>query len=107
MREDLVFPGQFLTVEEEYSPGQNVWLADDGHILADCVGVSDFDLQNRVVHVKKQSKSVLPLDVGTIILGQVAIVKDSQVIVDFVSAQKNGVDRALTFSGGTIMVSRA
>lgn len=107
MREELVFPGQFLTVEEEYSPGQNVWLADDGRIFADSVGVLDYDVKNRVVHVKKQSKSNLPLDAGTIILGQVAIVKDSQVIVDFISAQKDGVSRTLTFSGGTIMVSRA
>lgn len=103
----FVLPGEFITVEEEFSAGQNVYLEDDGRIFADCVGSVVLDEETRTVHVRKASRSVKPLDAGSIVLGRVGLVKDSQVLVDFISANRNGLPRALTQSSGTIMVSRA
>lgn len=103
----FVLPGDFITVEEEFSAGQNVYLEDDGRIFSECVGTVVLDDENRMVHVKKSSRPVKPLDAGSTVLGRVGLVKDSQVIVDFISANRNGLPRALTQSSGTIMVSRA
>jgi exosome complex component CSL4 len=106
-KDSLVFPGQFLGVEEEYMPGKNAYVGEDGRVFSQTVGVSEFDEQNHEVNVKKISKPVVPIDIGSTIMGNVSIVKENMVVIEIVNAEKNGVPRKILQRSASIMISRA
>jgi exosome complex RNA-binding protein Csl4 len=104
----LVFPGQRLTVEEEYAPGRNAYVDDEGNVVASAFGEAQFDEDGREVNVSPKGR--LPhfsLDVGTIVIGRVTLVKDAVVILNIGYAEKDGEKRAIYDSSAALGVARA
>ncbi|MFH0714963.1 MAG: exosome complex RNA-binding protein Csl4 [Candidatus Diapherotrites archaeon] len=106
-KDSLVFPGQFLGVEEEYMPGKNAYVDEDGRVFSQAVGISEFDEQNHEVNVQKVSKPVIPIDIGSNVVGKVSIVKENMVVVEIINAEKSGVPRKILQRSASIMISRA
>ena len=102
----LVFPGEFLATEEEYSSGVNTFSDSEGRVFADSVGIADFDDAKREVLVSKKSRILKPAGIGSTVLGKVMFVKDNMIVLELVEAEKNGEELRLLHSTGSLMVSR-
>ena len=88
----LVFPGEFLTVEEEYLPGTNTFEEKNGRIYSARIGELEFNEKEREVTVKPKKERKL-LDAGTIITGSVLLVKDSMALIKIIKAEKDNEER--------------
>ncbi len=89
MREKVVVPGEELGISEEYSSEENTYEDEDGTIYADSVGIARFDDDNREVRVKKNS-TVRNFSPGSIVYAIVTGVRKNRVLVNILSAEKNG-----------------
>ncbi len=107
MAESLVFPGDFLSTEEEFLPGQNAYVSDDGRVLADSVGKPLFDSSKREVSVQKSARIVKAIEPGAIVVGRVILVKDSSVVVELIEAAQEGEPRRILQRNAVIMISKA
>ncbi len=105
-KDSLVFPGQFLAVEEEYASGANTYLDEEGRVFSQALGVPTFDEHNHEVNVQKIAKPVVPLDIGSIVLGKVALVKDNMLVLELLRAEKGGVPRKILQGSASVMISR-
>lgn len=103
-KERLVFPGSFLTTEEEFSSGSNSFENEDGKIYSDCIGESDFDLKNREVNVSKKTKILRMLEPGTTVIARVGLVKENNILVEIVEAKKDHEGRVIASSFATIPI---
>lgn len=105
MAEKLVLPGDFLTVEEEFSPSVNTFELE-GRIFSECIGIPEFDGKNKEVKVLKKAREVKALSVNAVVLGRVVMVKDNCVFVELFQALKNGKEERILQSFATLMISR-
>lgn len=105
-KDELVFPGSPLTVEEEFAPGKNAYVDDEGNVLSAAIGSAAFDEQAREVHVQTRGKSVHTLEAGSIVFGRVILVKDSVVVVGMAHAEKDGVKKKIFDTSATINIAR-
>ena len=105
-KKKIVVPGEMLATAEEYVAGPNTFESNQGDILAVTVGEPLFDEANREVDVKTESRQVLPLETGSIVLGTVDLVKESAVIIYLFEAEKKGVKRVLPETRAALMVSK-
>ncbi len=103
----IVFPGQPLTVEEEYEPGQNAYTDEEGNVVSSTAGIVSFDEDNREVHVKNAHHNAQGLEEGAIVIGKVSMVKDMVVLVAIGFAEKDGQRRHIYDTSGALNVSRA
>lgn len=106
LSEDFAFPGEFLTVEEEFISGTNTFEDDEGNIYSTKVGSKEFDEKEREVSVKEKNPSNDLLELGSIIIGRVALIKESFVALDILSAEKNGKQLICSFPSAKLMVSK-
>ena len=102
----LVFPGQRLTVEEEYASGHHTFVDDQGNVVSSMSGEALFDEDAREVHVSPSIKSQ-GIDVGSIVLGRVSLVKDAVVILAIGYAEKDGEPRTIHDASAVLGVARA
>ncbi len=105
-KDEFVFPGSPLTVEEEFAPGRNAFVDDNGNVLSNSIGSASFDESAREVHVQPHGKAVRPLEVGSIVYGRVILVKDSVVVVGMALAEKDGVKKKIFDTSATINIAR-
>lgn len=82
----LVFPGSFLSTEEEFLAGKNCFQGENGDIYSDCVGIEQFDAEEKVVNVVKKTRDIHYLEVGHVVFGMVSLVKEQSVMVDILDA---------------------
>ncbi|MFH1256905.1 MAG: exosome complex RNA-binding protein Csl4 [Candidatus Diapherotrites archaeon] len=94
-KKQLVVPGEFLGIEEEFVGGKNTFEDGNGNVLSECIGVPEFDHKRREVKVKKISKEVKPLEPGSIAYGKVALVKEQSVLIELFKAEKNNEPRTI------------
>lgn len=92
---DCSLPGDHLAAEEEFSSGENTF-EENGEIISDSMGTALKDSKQRSVSVLAQKK-LLPLKVGSIVLGKVTVVKSSSVGIE-IFAGRNGNDRQVVYS---------
>ena len=93
-KEKAVFPGDFITTEEEFVAGRNAY-EEDGEVKASIMGKTDFDQENKEVNVR--GNGISTLKVGDIVIGQVIKVKESMVTVELLGSEKRraiGMTRA-------------
>ena len=105
-KDTFVHPGNKLTVEEEFAAGRNTYVDDDGNVVAAALGNVQFDEEGREVHVETKAKQVQPLEVGSIVYGRVAFVKDAVVVITMARAEKDGKPTKIFDSSATINISR-
>lgn len=83
-----VLPGEFISTEEEFEPGQNTF-AENGSILSDSVGKVIENNRQKAVHVEKP-RPVTPAKVSDIVYGEVMLVKDNSVSLSiFIDSESN------------------
>lgn len=105
-KDSLVFPGSPLTVEEEFAAGKNVFVDDNGNVVANVIGSAEFDENSREAHVQQVGRQVNGLETGAIVYGRVILVKDSVVVVGMALAEKDGKKKRIFDSSATINISR-
>ena len=107
LKQKLVFPGEFLTVEEEFMPGNNTFEDENGKIFSTKIGLAEFDEKSRKVSVKEKHALAKMLDKGSIVFARVSLIKESNVMVSIVSAEHNGEQRIIPFSNASIYIANA
>lgn len=105
LKNQIVVPGDFLTTEEEFNAGNNTF-ESDGRIFADSVGIPVFDQKTREVKVEKLSRTTKVVDIGTIVFGKVVVVRDNNLIIELMEAEKDSEPRRLLHSSATLMIRR-
>lgn len=103
----IVHPGQRLTVEEEYEPGTNTFTDDEGNVISSTAGHAEFDEDARAVHVHNAHHNAKGIEIGTIVVGRISMVKDAVALLTIGFAEKNGQRRQIFDSTGAIGVARA
>ncbi|MFH1240321.1 MAG: exosome complex RNA-binding protein Csl4 [Candidatus Diapherotrites archaeon] len=100
---NIAFPGDFLSTEEEYMPGKNTYVSDEGDVCSDSLGKSEIDTTEKSVSVEKM-KNIEMLDVGTIVYVRVSMLKPSSVFVEIFAAEKDGKKRVVPSAMAAIPV---
>ncbi len=106
LSEKTVVPGDFLTVEEEYSPGKNTFEDDEGNVYSTKVGTKEFDEKEREVSIKEKNPANDLIEFGSIVTGKVTLVKDSVVVLNVLKVEKDGKELISTFSVMQLMISK-
>lgn len=102
----LVFPGSVLCTEEEFAPGSNTGLDEEGNVLSVSTGVPVFDSNRRTVSVEKKGRNIQPLQPGATLIGKVVLVKDNAAVIEAISAFKNNAEMVVPNATIAIPVSR-
>lgn len=102
----FAFPGQRLTVEEEYAAGQHTFVDEEGNVVSSMSGEVLFDEDGREVQIVPKNPNH-GLDVGSIVLGRVQLVKDAVVILNIGYAEKDGQPRTIYDTSAVLGVARA
>lgn len=102
----MVFPGQHLSVEEEYTSGKHTFVDDDGNVISSTSGVVAFDEDAREVNVHPSGKDLRGIEVGAIVIGRVSLVKDAVVILNIGYAEKDGARRQIHDTSAALGVAR-
>lgn len=102
---EFVFPGTFLSTEEEFTPGSNTYADDSGNIYSSTVGVGELDLKGKEARVIKGPKPVKPIEPGTTVIAIVTSVLDSVVLVEIVDAMNGNEQRVIASPFASLRVS--
>ncbi len=102
---EMVYPGSFLSTEEEFVPGKNAYSDEEGNVTSTTVGEKDLDMETREANVINKTKIVKPLDVGSTVIARVSLVKDNSAMVEILSAEKDGEERKVLKAYASIPVS--
>ncbi|MFA5357339.1 MAG: exosome complex RNA-binding protein Csl4 [archaeon] len=81
---ELVFPGEEITTEEEFAPGKNTF-AEKGAVRASIVGKKEFDDATKEARIK--GTAVTKLRSGDIVTAKVRSVSDSKVLTSIISVE--------------------
>ncbi|MDZ4256480.1 MAG: hypothetical protein U1C71_02655, partial [archaeon] len=100
------FPGEILTVEEEYAPGANTHVDEEGNVFSTCVGDAAFDEEAREVHVYPSPRQKRLIEVGSVVIGRVSLVKNAVVILSLGYAEKDGKLQRLTDTSAALNIAR-
>ena len=106
MEKKAVFPGDVIAVAEEFESGKNTFEDEEGNITSTLTGIALFNEQEKEVSVAKKGHKAIPLDVGSTVLGSVALVKDDVVILHVFDAKKNGERRVIRESNAALGISK-
>ena len=85
---EIVAPGEPICVAEEFMPGENVRLHEDGVVASILQGRVSYDLRRRVVNVRPL-KRVEEIKVGDTVLGEVKEVQDKIAITNILSVNSS------------------
>ena len=102
----VVFPGEHLTVEEEYSPGSHTHADENGNVYSSITGHPSFDDETREVLVHPKGNLARGIDVGTVVVGRVTLVKDAVAILAIGYAEKDGEKRLIHDASAVLGVAR-
>lgn len=102
-KDNLVFPGSFLSAEEEFSAGKNAF-ATDGTVLSSCMGKCELDNAAREANVSSNRRVVAPLDMGSVVVGVVAMVKDNAAVIEMMQATNRGEHRVILASYASLPI---
>ncbi len=105
-KEEFVFPGQFLSTAEEFTPGENTFEDDSGNISSTTIGKVVFNENEREVSVFKNGRQIKPIEIGSIVIGVVVLVKEKMAIINLLKAEKNGVERICSESNAFLAIAR-
>jgi len=104
LTEEIVVPGDFLSVEEEFVAGKNTFEDNEGNIYSTVVGRKDFNQPEREVSVKKNN-SLNKAELGSIITGKVHLIKDPVVVLNILKIEKDGKEVISSFSSAQLMIA--
>jgi len=105
-KQKIVCPGDFLGVEEEFSPGINTFGDSEGNVFSTSIGKPVYDKEKRIVSVARKGRMLKPLSTGATVLGQVQLVKQNSVVIMLFSAEKNGKPEAILTVAAGLPISR-
>ncbi len=105
MAKEIVVPGEFLSFEEEFMAGKNAFEDDEGNVFSSKLGVKELDEKEREVSVKELKQVNEILKPGNILFCQVALVKESFVVLSILSAENNGKEMIVPFASAKLMIS--
>lgn len=94
---DLVMPGDYLGIVEQYLPGEGTY-DDDGNIKSSILGNANLDLKNRIVSVSPLTGTPILLKPGDEVYGQIADLRSQRAIVDIISKVDENRELALPYS---------
>lgn len=94
----LVFPGDKLGVEEEYFPGQGVYIDSNGYIRSQVVGRVLIDIIKRIINVKNVHGKPFVPKIGDIIEGIASSVSDDLAFIDIYAIEEKP-SRSTDFTG--------
>jgi exosome complex component CSL4 len=97
----IILPGDFVTTEEEFAAGANVY-EKDGEIRASIMGSVDFDHEKK--EAKINGKTIPVLKEGDIITGRVIKVTETMASINIMGTEE---PRAIIVSTGQIPVRNA
>lgn len=106
LTEEIVVPGEFLTIEEEFSSGKNTFEDEEGNIYSTKVGLKEFDSKEREVSIKEINPMNDLIEVGAVIIGKVSLIKESFAIINIIEAKKDGKKVVSNFSSAKLMISK-
>ncbi|MBS3061131.1 MAG: exosome complex RNA-binding protein Csl4 [Candidatus Diapherotrites archaeon] len=104
-KHSVVFSGSVLGIEEEYSPGSNAFVDDEGNIVSSVSGVALENEKNRTIDVVTR-RGVSPMSIGTQIYGRVVLVTDHAAVIEIWDAMKGRVFVAVSSSTSAVPVSK-
>ena len=78
---DLVMPGDFLGIIEQYEPGAGTF-DDNGHIKSSILGNVTLDSKNRKVSVTPLTGAPVLLECGDLVYGQITNVRSQRALID-------------------------
>jgi len=104
LQKELVFPGSFLSTEEEFLAGANTYIDSSGSIFSDSVGVKEVDEKNREIKVKEKLKEVKMLERGCTVYGVISNVREQIAMVELKFATKDGYEHRINNSFGILPV---
>jgi len=94
-KEEIVYPGSFLAYEEEFIAGKNTFEDEEGKVYADSIGLKNLDSATHEASVDKIARKTDLIDRESIVLAVVFSVKKKAVLINLVSAEKNGEQRVI------------
>ncbi|MEK6958294.1 MAG: exosome complex RNA-binding protein Csl4 [archaeon] len=100
----FVYPGTFLSYEEEFLAGSNAFEDGTGSVYSDSIGVMSLDSKTHEASVRKATRPTKILERGAIVIALVSTVKSSSVLVEILEAEKNGERLVVHNQNGSIMV---
>lgn len=100
----FVYPGDFLGYEEEFLPGKNAFVDDEGKVCSSAVGLKSEDKSAHEVSVDSKRKEVKIVEKGCVVIGVVSLVKPFGVMVDLKYADFNGEQRIVHNNVGSLPV---
>lgn len=104
MAEEIVVPGDFLSVEEEFGAGKNTFEDNEGNIFASVVGEKNFNNQNREVSIKTH-KTISQVELGSIVTGKIVRIKDPVVTIEVSKIEKDGKEQVSSFGVVQLMIA--
>jgi exosome complex component CSL4 len=93
---ELVMPGSFLGVVEEFLPGRGAF-EEDGKIYASTIGIAQYDMKGRRAEVKPVVKQPPTPTSGDTVICQVVLMREKMALVDIL-ALEGYEDREVTGS---------
>jgi len=87
-RENIVTPGDEVSVIEEYSPGDGVYEDEHGFVRSLYTGRTFYDFVNRIVNVRTAKKPATNLEPGDQVVGFVDHIRNDLVILNLYAKVK-------------------
>jgi exosome complex component CSL4 len=85
-KQKIVFPGEEITTEEEYSAGRNTY-TEKGKIKSKLIGIAEFDENKKEAKIK--GKSIREIRQGDVVIGEAMLVKESSAVIELLTAENN------------------
>ena len=83
-KQKIIFPGEALATEEEYSAGENTFIKN-GKIVSKTLGIINANESAKEIGVK--GKTVNEIQYGDTVIGKVMLVKESSATIELMSAE--------------------
>lgn len=93
---DLVMPGDYLGIVEQYLPGEGTY-DDNGNIKSSILGNVVLDFKNRMVSVSPLTGTPVVLDVGDEIYGQITDLRSQRALVNIIGKVGQSRELALPY----------
>ncbi len=101
----IVLPGERLGEEEEFESGAYAFVDENGTIRASVMGTPAVDQRVHRADVLPK-RIVKPLDVGSVAVGRVVIIKNSAAVIEMLRAENNGEPRVISMSYASLPVHK-
>jgi len=88
VKQEMVYPGSFLSFEEEFVPNMNAF-DSDGQVFSDSIGFKNLDEQSHEANVSKVARDTSAITRGSFVIGRIAMLKSSVIFVEIFEAERN------------------